>query len=338
MKIRSFPRSLGILALASSCLMPLLRAQSFTFNNFSNTSTLTLNGTATAPTPDAYAGNVPALQLTAANYDQAGSAFSTTPIQLGNSASFSTAFAFQLSNGGGINDGNTPPNPLGADGLVFVLNTNVHGNSVGSSGQGVGYQGIPNSVGIKFDTWQDGAGGFPQDNDPNGNFVAIYTDGSTLYNPSAATGSGPANTFFTPSTSMKNGDIWYAWIDYNGTTDQLSVSLSDAVDVRPTLPSLTETIDLDSSLGSSPAVYAGFTSGTGSAYDQTDVLNWQFNDTYQPINQVGSGVPDSGPGLPLVAGVIAVLGAAAAMEARRKAAGARVSVTGQGRPMPPLDF
>jgi hypothetical protein len=318
MKSRNLPLVLGIAAVASSSLSLSVRAQSFTFTDFSNPTGLTLNGNATAPTPDAYAGGVKALQLTPALGGQAGSAFSTTPVQLGNSASFSTAFSFQLSNGGGINDGNSPPNPLGADGLVFVLNT--QSNSVGSSGQGVGYQGIANSVGIKFDTWQDSAG-FPQDQDPNGNFVAIYTDGSTLYDPSAAPGSGPANTYYTPSTSMKNGDIWYAWIDYNGSTDLLSVSLSDGVDVRPSTANLSETIDLNASsiLGQSPNVFAGFTAGTGGAWDQTDVLNWQFNDNYQPINQVGNGVPDSGPGMPLVAGVLAALGACASVRVRRAA-------------------
>jgi len=312
----------GISVLALACLRPSVWAQSFTFHNFSSANGLTLNGTATAPATDAYAGNAPALQLTSASANQAGSAFSTTAVQLSHNASFSTAFAFQLSNGGGINDGNSPPNPLGADGLVFVLNTNVHGNSVGSSGQGVGYQGIPNSVGIKFDTWQDGGGSFPQDNDPNGNFVAIYTNGSTLYNPAAATGSGPANTYYTPATSMKNGDTWYAWVDYNGLTDVLSVSLSDGVDARPGVPDLTETINLDSILGAAPAVYAGFTSGTGGAWDQTDVLNWQFNDNYQPINQVGGSVPDSGPGLALVAAVIAGLGLVACRRSGRAIVGA----------------
>jgi hypothetical protein len=70
-------------------------------------------------------------------------------------------------------------------------------------------------------------------------------------------------------------------------------------------------------LGASPDVFAGFTSGRGSAYDQTDVLNWQFNDTYQPINQVGSSVPDSGPGMPLIAVVLLAMGVCASMRPRR---------------------
>jgi hypothetical protein len=247
-------------------------------------------------------GSTKVLRLTPATDDRAGSAFSLNKVQLGSNASFGTAFSFQMWGGGGIGDGtgNTP----GADGIVFVLNT--ISNSVGSLGQGVGYQGIAHSVGIKFDTWDDStANGFPQDNDPNGNFVAIYTDGSTQLGAAP----GDASTYYTPPALMKNGDTWFAWIDYNGTTDELDVRLSET-DVGPTSANLSENIDLNTSsiLGSSPNVFAGFTSGTGGAWDNNDILNWQFNDTFNPITTVGN-VPDQGPGLPVMAAVL--LGACA---------------------------
>jgi hypothetical protein len=61
---------------------------------------------------------------------------------------------------------------------------------------------------------------------------------------------------------MKKGDISHAWIDYNSVTQELDVRLSDGADARPANAQLGETIDLDSPsiLGSSPNVYAGFTS------------------------------------------------------------------------------
>jgi len=265
------------------------------------------------------------LRLTSATDSQAGSAFSLSPVQLGDNASFSTAFSFQLWDGGGISDGTG--NQAGADGLVFVLNT--VSNTVGSSGQGVGYQGINNSVGVKFDTWDDSAGSFPQDNDPNGNFVAIYADGSThMYDPDLSDNTASynnyaddAHAYYTPSDLMKNGNIWYAWVDYNGVTDELDVSLSET-DVRPSTPDLSEIIDLNSPsiLGSSPEVYAGFTSGTGAAYDNTDILSWQFNDTYDPIQTVGapSGVPDAGPDAALLAAILFGLCGLAAFGRRRE--------------------
>jgi len=312
----SFRFTTGIAAV----ILPLAAsAQSFTYTNFSSTSLasnpLKLNGNAAAPVTGAEGS--PVLRLTAAQVNQAGSAFSLNTVQLGGNASFSTAFAFQMIDGGGIGDGTG--NQPGADGIVFVLNTVA--NNVGGLGQGVGYQGVAKSVGIKFDTWDDSiANGFPQDSDPNGNFVAMYTDGSTEtagYLPYSPGNPTTDSQYYTPSTLMKNGDIWYAWIDYNGLNDELDVRLSDGVDVRPTSPQLSETIDLDASsiLGSSPDVYAGFTSGTGGAYDNTDVLNWEFNDTYQPI-----GVPESGPGAVLEAATLLGVCVLSACNLRRRMA------------------
>jgi Legume lectin domain len=273
-----------------------VKAQSFSYSDFSNPSQLQINGNAAAPVNN---GTQNVLRLTPATASQAGSAFSLNTVQLGSSASFSTAFSFQITDGDGISDGTS--NQPGADGIVFVLNT--LSNTVGSLGQGVGYQGIGHSVGIKFDTWDDStANGFPQDNDPNGNFVAIYTDGSTL------TSNDPAD-YFTPSTILKNGDIWYAWIDFDGLTHELDVRLSDGVDLRPINPQLSETIDLNDSsiLGSAPQVYAGFTSGTGGAWDNHDILSWAFNDSFKPIATIGN-TPDASATFELLALGLACLG------------------------------
>ncbi|NYC32247.1 hypothetical protein B0H42_004878 [Clostridium saccharobutylicum] len=42
----------------------------------------------------------------------------------------------------------------GADGIVFVINNNTNG--LGTEGAGIGYQGITNSIGIEFDTYDNG--------------------------------------------------------------------------------------------------------------------------------------------------------------------------------------
>jgi len=272
------------------------QSQSFIYPDFSTNSLagnpLQINGNAAAPVVGAE--GTPVLRLTPAQSDQAGSAFGLYAIQLGNDASFSTAFAFQMTGGGGISDGTT--NPPGADGIVFVLTT--LGNTVGGLGEGVGYEGLQSSVGIKFDTWQDGAASFPQDSDPNGNFVAVYTNGNTEtsgYVPYSPSNPSTDAQYYSPSTSMKNGDIWYAWIDYNGQTGELDVRLSDSVGARPAQPQLSQSVVLDapSILGSSPAVYAGFTSATGGAWDNHDILMWKFYGTFQPISLPAlTAVPD----------------------------------------------
>lgn len=288
------PLRLALMLVALVYLKQTSSAQSFNYPDFSTAAlaanSLKINGNAAAPITDVGGGEV--LRLTPALLNQAGSAFSLNAIQLGNSVSFSTAFAFQLSAGGGtLSDGNQPPAPAGADGIVFVLNTTT--NNVGALGQGVGYQGIPNSVGIKFDTWQDGVGnGYPQDSDPTGNFVAVYTNGSTQtagYLPYSPGNPGSTPQYYVPATFMKNGDVWYAWVDYDGSTHRLDVRLTDGVNVRPANPQLSRTIDLGNAsiLGSSPHVFAGFTSATGRQYNSQDVLSWQFNAAYNPI-----GIPE----------------------------------------------
>lgn len=241
---------------AGACLAGAAQATTITYADFSSTSGLTLNGNA------AQVGNV--LRVTPANFGQAGSVFSTNPISLASNASFSTAFQFRFTNAGGACDGQG----CGADGLVFIVQTNS--NNVGGAGGGIGYDGVPNSVGIEFDTWNNGGidGG-------SSNHVGIDVGGSV---------NSLVRAEVTPD--MNNGAIWYSWIDYNGATDLLEVRLSQT-NARPSSAILSLTRDLVTDLGTTNA-FVGFSSGTGAAYANHDVLSWTFVDTFAPIN----GVPE----------------------------------------------
>lgn len=229
----------------------------FTYTDFSDTSGLTLNGTTTQ------AGN--ALRLTNATYWNSGSAFTTTATALGSLNSFSTYFQFRITNSGGdISDASGP----GADGLVFVVQT--VSNNVGGSGGSIGYGGINKSVGIEFDTFDNGLGGF---NDPDGNHVGIDINGNIA---SVATASEP--------TLFNNGNVWNAWVDYNGTTNLLEVRWSQTPS-RPFAAQISSTIDLVDTLGQDTA-YLGFTSGTGLAWGTHEILSWEYRDSFSPITTV----------------------------------------------------
>lgn len=259
---------LTIRPLAAACLVAAVigtapaHASTITYGDFSDLSAFQQNGATAAigdPVVDSLGRNV--LRLTN-GLSQSGSAFLTSPIDLTNLASFSTFFTFRITNPQGISD----EDGQGADGIVFVVQT--VSNTAGGAGGGIGYQGIQNSVGIEFDTWNNGGAL----NDPNGNHVGINL-GGTFNGPTA-----------TVTPRMNNGTDWYAWIDYNGTTNLIEVRLSQT-NVRPAAATLTRTANLLDVLGQTNA-FVGFTSGTGAAGGFHDIVNWEFVDDYEPIDQV----------------------------------------------------
>lgn len=225
-------------------------AATISYTDFSSTAGLQLNGNAAA----ANDGSRNVLRVTPSLQGQAGSAFSTTAITLAPNVSFSTKFSFnfnqQLNNG--------------ADGLVFVVQT--VSNTAGGAGGGIGYEGLLQSVGIEFDNWDNGSG----DNFSN-NHVGINING--VMNSVAINTSLPV--------ILDSGNDLFSWIDYNGTANLLEVRLS-GVDFRPVSSLLSSTVDLANVLGT-PNAFVGFTSGTGFAGANHDVISWEFRDTFAPI-------------------------------------------------------
>ena len=215
-------------------------------------------------------GDGSVLRLTPAATGQSGSAFTTNQISLGAGASFSTFFQFRFTNPGGISP---------ADGIVFVLQT--VNNNVGGAGGGLGYLGINNSVGVEFDTYNNGPGA----GDPNGNHVAVDTNGAL--NGSGVIVNGQSNCGNVATVSgtpncMANGNIWSVWIDYDGTN--LQVALAENTIVRPA-NIINQAINIASFLGSTSA-FVGFTGGTGSGFENQDILNWQLVQSFAPINPI----------------------------------------------------
>lgn len=229
------------------------------YPDFSSVVGLTINGNA------AQVGNV--LRVTPANFNRAGSAFSTSTVSLTSGASFSTYFQFRFTSAGGSCDST---GGCGADGLVFVVQT--VGNNVGGLGGGIGYAGIANSLGIEFDTWNNGG-----IDDNSSNHAGIDLNGNV----------DAVTQVQVTEADMNNGDVWNAWVDYDstaGVNGLLEVRLTRSA-VRPAAALLTYDVNLATVLGS-PNAFVGFTSGTGAAFANHDVLTWQLNDNFSPIGRV----------------------------------------------------
>jgi hypothetical protein len=247
-------RFIPCVGIAAACALPAFAQISFP--NFSDSTGLQLNGNAST------VGGV--LRVTPATYYQAGSAFSTTTVPLASNGSFSTFFKFRISGSGGSGD----EDGWGADGITFVVQT--VSNSIGSSGGGIGYFGIPNSLGVEYDTWDNG----PGSGDPNGNHVNVNLGGSF----------SPASDAAMVPNRMNDGTVWSSWVDYNGATDALEVRLVEGSNVRPVDALISKSVDLPAVLGSTNA-FVGFTSGTGFAFGNHDILRWEFRNSFDPIGE-----------------------------------------------------
>lgn len=236
--------------LASSASADLL-----VFNGFADTSLLQLNGVTTTTTT----GDGVVLRVVPALGTQSGSAFSLATV---NAATFSTHFRFRLTEpGGSIFDCNEEP---GADGLVFVIQSVSSG--VGGSGMGMGYEGVIRSVGVEFDTWCNAGL-----HDPNSNHVGIDLNGNVDHGEGA-----PFTTNVSPV--FDDGNLWYAWIDYDGTT--LRVYLNQDP-VQPFQPILTREVDVPALLEQNTG-FIGFTAGTGGDWANHDVVYWEYT-PYSPV-------------------------------------------------------
>lgn len=214
---------------------------SFNYRDFSNVNNLWISGNARQ-----FADT---LQLIPDATRQSGSSFYNTAIQVDGSTSFSTSFQFRM---GGINGTN------GSDGFAFVLQNDApSASALGVLGGSVGYGGIDRSLAIKFDTYRN------EGLDPNDNSIGIYTNGN-IFTPLAVQ---------TAPFDINGGDVLTAWIDYDGTTDQLNVYLSNG-STKPGEALLSTNVELTNLVGRQ--AYFGFTGASGDLAATEEILSWNF--------------------------------------------------------------
>ncbi|APR87597.1 PE-PGRS family protein [Minicystis rosea] len=223
------------------------------FCKLDSTSGFSLNGNAYRPIGADYfrlAQNV----LT----NQRGSAFVSAPFPFPAGTSFHAFFRFR-----------SGPSSGGADGLVFVIQSN-NNNALGANGGDLGYGGIGQSVGIEFDTYQNGW-------DPSANHVALLFDGDTHNHVASA----------APPFTIAGNQTTYAWIDYDGVAKQIQVFVAQSA-TKPAMPVLSAAADIKAHLGTQ--AWVGFTGSTGGTTNSQDVYELEFStDGYPCCTSAPSG-------------------------------------------------
>jgi hypothetical protein len=176
---------------------------------------------------------------------QTGSFFANTPLTIGQ---FSTSFIFRLSEG-------TQPNY--ADGLAFVVQANAP-TALGQGLGGLGYQGIGNSVAVKF-------GSFQYPGDPSNSSAGLVLNGAP-----------PRGGVTTGNVLLNSQNPKRVMLTYDGAT--LRETISDTL----TGDSFTTSflVNIPQIIGSNSA-YIGFTASTGSPgagsfWQLQDVGSWTF--------------------------------------------------------------
>ena len=186
------------------------------------------------------------LRLSDGKATESSSAFFPTPV---NVQSFTSNFVFQLTN-------------PAADGFTFVLQR-AGLTATGPSGGGLGYgadsptgpAGIPNSIAIKFDLYNNKSEG----SDSTG----LYLNGVSP--------TTPAIDLHSSGVNLHSGNVMAAVIGYDGTT--LWVTLKDTA--TGAVATQTYPINISATIGGSSA-YVGFTAGTGGLTATQEVLSWVF--------------------------------------------------------------
>ena len=132
----------------------------------------------------------------------------------------------------------------GADGIAFVIQ-NIN-TSQGSTGGGMGYQGILPSYAIEMDTYYNNGP------DNNSDHIAFVRDGRANVMPDAGD--------MTNTSNLENGQWHRIIIDWNPSTEQLSYTFTRN---GGGVYSDTKNIDLRGEVLSSNIAFIGFTSATG---------------------------------------------------------------------------
>lgn len=226
------------------------------FSSFSSKSDLSLNGSALLD--DATAR----LVVTPLQRQSVGSVWAPSKQRV--SSGFTTEFRFRT--GPGVHD--QPGSTFnGGEGIAFVIQNNTS-IAIGSKDDGLGYDGISNSLAIEFDTFNsDGK-------DTSINHCAVQTLGTEANSSSHLTMACLGINSNIP-TILPNKD-YFARVDYSTKTKELRVFL-DTTNARTSPRIVITNFDISKTLSlDSGKAFVGFTGSTGFAYQRQEISEWSF--------------------------------------------------------------
>ena len=184
--------------------------------------------------PVSFAGSANCIRLTNSSTNQLGCAW--FPVE----ANFGEPFTYEYSLYFGTNDAN------GADGMCIVFQNNGI-PTCGTAGMGIGALGIPNSLIIEFDTWQN-----PELGDPVQDHVGISSNGMMNHNLHPP----------VPVANIEDGGFHDVLISWDPGSNSLDVFL-DGVAVASITYDVVGLI-----FGGNPLAHWGVTSSTGAAINE----------------------------------------------------------------------
>lgn len=178
------------------------------------------------------------LQLTDGGFNERSSAFYSTAVNI---QSFTTSFSFQLSN-------------PAADGFTFTIQ-GTGATALGQAGGGLGYQGINNSLALKFDLHNNSGEGT--------NSTGLYLNGAAPTAPAINLASTPIN--------LHSDDTMDVTLTYDGTN--LVMTITDTVTGGSWQTSFP--VNIPQVVGGNSA-WVGFTGGSGGQTSSQKIESWTF--------------------------------------------------------------
>lgn len=261
----------------------LVQGVEFLFNGFNGSeSNLTLEG-ASILKPSGM------IRLTNKTHNIIGHAFYDKPITMfdknsssyPNASSFSTHFVFAIVSSSSGN---------GGFGLAFTLSPSPRFPGADSGH----FLGIVNSTNDNsssnhiFDVEFDTVNGFKENSNTARNHVGININ--SVY----SVASEPA-AYFVAGThkeeiNLESGDLIQAWIDYDGKTQIVNVTIAPIDKTKPDKPLLSYHVNLSSIL--QETMYAGFSASTGKEVSSHYIIAWSFAVDGMPSQLNLSGLPN----------------------------------------------